>query len=225
MNRIALAAAVLCCSLGQSSVEGAEVLERELTISGSRLYYLEAGTTGDSTVLLLHGARFSSSTWRQLGTIERLAEAGHHVVALDLPGYGRSQASSLPPGAFLSRAVDELSIQKAVVVSPSMSGRFSLPLVAREPARVAGFVPVAPVGIEKWREELEKIKVPALVVWGEKDRILPLKQADVLVSALQGSAKLVLKDARHPCYLDKPEEFHKALLGFLNKLPASARQP
>ena len=89
MKRLGCLAVVvfgLQCSVGAS----AETAERELVLSGKKLHYLEAGEPGRTTMLLLHGARFSSDTWRKLGTIDKLTDAGYYVVALDLPGFGRS---------------------------------------------------------------------------------------------------------------------------------------
>lgn len=37
-------------------------------------------------VLLLHGIRFTSENWLNIGTLETLAKAGCRAVALDLPG-------------------------------------------------------------------------------------------------------------------------------------------
>ena len=138
----------------------------DVTVAGTALHYLEAGPSGPVTVLLLHGARFTSETWQELATIAELADAGHHVVAFDLPGYGNSEASKIPRDVYLSEAFEELwPGRRVVIVSPSMSGGFSLPLVARDPDSVAGYVPVAPVGIDQYREALGQVDVPTLVVW------------------------------------------------------------
>jgi pimeloyl-ACP methyl ester carboxylesterase len=42
------------------------------------------------SILLLHGARYTSSTWVDLGTLNALANAGCRAVAVDLPAHGSS---------------------------------------------------------------------------------------------------------------------------------------
>lgn len=48
--------------------------------------------------------------------------------------------------AFLERILEELGLRRPVLVSPSMSGRFALPFLLLRGDRLAGFVPIAPVG-------------------------------------------------------------------------------
>ena len=43
---------------------------------------------GAVSFLLLHGAAFSSETWRELGTLHTLAALGYTAVAIDMPGPG-----------------------------------------------------------------------------------------------------------------------------------------
>jgi pimeloyl-ACP methyl ester carboxylesterase len=100
-----------------------------------KLHWLEAGPAEGLPVLLLHGARFHSGTWKELGTLDRLAKEGFHAFALDLPGYGASP----PAGARRLDLADFLAAQKIarpVVVAPSMSGHFALPLVTAHPEQV-----------------------------------------------------------------------------------------
>lgn len=201
-----------------TAVESSEIVSRELKLQGSRLHMLTAGDPGGPGVLFLHGARFSSETWRELGTLELLARRGYHVVALDLPGFGQSEESSIPADDFLAALLPLLSDRPMVVVSPSMSGRFSLPLVAERPSYVAGFVPIAPAAIAAHLESLRRSQVPALIVWGENDELVPLRQAESLAKAMANSSKAILADAGHACYLDQPIEFHRELLQFLASL-------
>lgn len=209
-----LGAAVAILSLALAHAASAEtVRERTVDVAGTPVFVLEAGE-GTATVVLLHGGRFSSATWRQLGTLARLAAEGFHVVAVDLPGYGRTPASDLAPGRFAELLLAALSPQPVVLVSPSMSGRFSLPLLATDPASVAGFVAVAPVGIPELLPRLRGLEVPALLVWGEEDRVVPPQQADLLAAALPNSRKVILDGASHASYLDQPDRFHDELVSF-----------
>ncbi len=190
----------------------------QVTLSGKRLHLLGAGDPDAPTVLLLHGARFSAETWRELGTLELLARQGYRALALDLPGYGQSEASDLAPGKVLSTLLPLLIQRPVAVVSPSMSGRFSFPLVVDRPSYVAGFVPVAPAAIDRYAPQLEGSRVPTLIFWGRDDRLVPLKQGEKLNRVLPDSQLVVLDDASHPCYLDKPVDFHRELLQFLRGL-------
>ena len=216
-RRVALVVLLIAMSSTSPDAQPA-IATHDVSIAGAAVRYLEAGTGGAPTVVLLHGARFTSESWRELGTVTALAAAGHHVIAVDLPGFGASEATTVARDAYLPRLLDHLSPgEPVVIVSPSMSGGFSLPLVAGQPDRLRGYVPVAPVGIDTYRATLEAGAVPSLVVWGSEDALIPVSQADVLAEALGGET-LILDGAGHPAYLDAPDEFHEALLRFVGGL-------
>jgi pimeloyl-ACP methyl ester carboxylesterase len=59
------------------------------TLSVMALNTLEWGD-GDRTAVLIHGMMGDSRSWWEIGPA--LAERGYRVVAVDLPGYGRSRA-------------------------------------------------------------------------------------------------------------------------------------
>ncbi len=94
---------------------------------------------GDPDILLLHGLFIDSTLWR--AQLEPLAQLGR-VVALDLPGHGRSDVP--PPfdvrqqADVLAGALPAMGIDRAVCVGWSWGGLLSLLLALRHPARVAG---------------------------------------------------------------------------------------
>src|SRR5688500_7716898 len=62
--------------------------ERYVAANGIRLFCVEAGPTAGPLVLLVHGWPESWWSWRR--QLPVLGAAGYHAVAVDLPGYGRS---------------------------------------------------------------------------------------------------------------------------------------
>ena len=167
-------------------------------------------------MLLLHGASFCARTWQDLGTLSLLAGQGYRAVAVDLPGFGQSEPGNPDqPEVFLVQLMEQLTVDRPVLVSPSMSGGYSLPLVARHPEKLRGFVAVAPVRISHYEPELAGNQLPTLALWGSDDRIVPLDQAERLVRALPKARLVVLENAGHACYLQATAEFHRHLAHFV----------
>jgi abhydrolase domain-containing protein 14 len=192
-----------------------QVEQHDIDFRGKNLRTLRVGKPGWPEVLLLHGARFDCRNWLELGTLEVLAAAGFRAVAIDLPGYGRSSGIVAKEEEFLWLALPMLDLKQPVVVFPSMSGRFAFPLIVDHPAALKGIVPIAPVGVNDWGPKIAGKELPALVVWGESDTVVPIQQAEMLRQLLPNSEKLILGKAGHPCYQDDPEGFHAGLLRFL----------
>lgn len=177
------------------------------------------------SVLLLHGIRFSSENWLNIGTLDTLGRAGYRSVAIDLPGLGRSRSAEAPtavgqlaPAQFLKDVCEQLNMAPVVVISPSLSGMYSLPFLMQHPSLIRAYVPVAPICTEKFTaEQYQSVKVPALIVYGDQDSQLGEVSLHNL-SNLSNHKVVVMKGAGHPCYLDDPDTWHKVLLDFLSTL-------
>ncbi|XP_068109119.1 protein ABHD14A-like [Hyperolius riggenbachi] len=184
---------------------------------------LEGGPPERFTVLLLHGRSFTSKTWEDLGTLQILSEHGYRAVAVDLPGYGQSlqaQPMSSEKGRmdYMLHLIESLGTRQLVLISPSMSGLFTLPILLQNPNRLRGFVPIAPVGTKGFKpQQYKQIQVPTLIVYGTLDTNLGMQSLESL-QLLPNHTLSPLKGAGHACYMDRPEEFHSALLMFLSKL-------
>jgi len=188
------------------------------TVAGSRVHYLVAGPRDGRPVVLLHGASFRAQTWKDIGTLDELAGAAYRAYAVDLPGFGESPSAPADPSRWLGEFLDQVGIARPVVVSPSMSGSFSLPLVTSNPDRLAAFVAVAPVALAQYKDQLANITVPVLAIWGETDRVVPHSQQDLLVQSAPNARKVVIADAGHAPYMQDAAAFHAELLKFLKAL-------
>jgi len=139
-------------------------------------------------------------------------------VAVDLPGFGETPAGEADPDTFLAALLEALGLQRPVLVVPSMSGRFAFPLLAAEPARLAGVVPVAPAGLDAWLPRLAACPVPALVVWGSEDAIFAPSRADALAACFTNAEVWILDGAPHPAYLHAPDAFAERLAAFAREV-------
>ncbi|MBU3964604.1 alpha/beta hydrolase [Patescibacteria group bacterium] len=63
---------------------------------------------------------------------------------------------------------------------------------------------------------LEKIKAKTMIVWGERDRITPLRDGHFMNSKIQHS-DLVILPCNHNPHIEIPEDLSKRILDFLNK--------
>jgi len=100
-------------------------------------------------VLFVHGLGGRWQNW--LENVPRTA-VDHRAIALDLPGFGRSQTPTAPisiPGyaATLERLCDLLELDRVIVVGNSMGGLIAVEMALRFPERVRGLVLVSPAAM------------------------------------------------------------------------------
>jgi len=195
-----------------------EILDRFISVFGKNVYIQEAGDPESPVILFLHGASFTSQTWKEIGSLEFFAMHEYRPVALDLPSYGRSSRILGHRNEFLVEFLNSIGIAKTVIISPSMSGNYSLPFLVKYPDKLLGYVPVAPVGIQKYATQLRGLDVPTLALWGESDRIIPNSQADIFIQQMKNARKVILKNAGHACYMKATDEFHQQVLDFLKQI-------
>lgn len=93
-------------------------------------------------LVLLHGFTGSTETW---APSRALLGTRHRVIAVDLPGHGRSPAPAprdrLPAVAdALAATLDRLDVARAAWLGYSLGGRVALHVALRHPARVARLV-------------------------------------------------------------------------------------
>lgn len=199
--------------------------DMRVTVSEAEVYCLAAGPADGHPVLLMHGARFSSRTWLGTNTIQALVSAGYRVFSIDIPGFANSPRATVYAQSFATDLLTQLTKKPALLITPSLSGRFGFPPAIAASPQVAGWIAIAPAAIDFHKDDLTKIKLPTLVLWGSKDEVFPVSEADRLTEAIVGSKKVVLEGAGHPCYLEQPERFNEAVLAFAASVFDDATKP
>jgi pimeloyl-ACP methyl ester carboxylesterase len=124
---------------------------REVTVAGAELRYLRAGA--GRPVLFLHTLRTQLDMFG--GVLERLDRDGVELVAVDLPGHGRSSAPRVDytAGYFtgvVEQFVAQIDMHDAVLVGESIGATIALALAARRNARVSRVFAINPYDYGRW---------------------------------------------------------------------------
>jgi pimeloyl-ACP methyl ester carboxylesterase len=127
---------------------GTEFVARIVTVDGTRLRYIDAGT--GTPVIFLHGLAASMYAWRH--TLPAVKAAGFRVVAFDNRGFGGSDkpAHGYDNGSFarlLTGLMDSLRVTDAVLVGHSMGGAIAAEEAIQLPDRVRGLVLIGSAGL------------------------------------------------------------------------------
>jgi pimeloyl-ACP methyl ester carboxylesterase len=72
-----------------------------------------------------------------------------------------------------------------------------------------------------WRAA-RALRLPTLVVWGDRDKLVDPALAPRLAAAIPGSRLLVLENVGHVAMLEAPEPTARAVLGLVENLPAGS---
>lgn len=117
----------------------------ELSVDGRKAYGYSGGKAFDAglpCIVFIHGALNDHSVWTLLA--RWFAHHGHAVLALDLPGHGRSDGPPLADAEALADWVlallDAAGVRKAALVGHSMGSLIALEAAGRAPERIERLV-------------------------------------------------------------------------------------
>ncbi len=115
----------------------------ELRVDGLPAFAATGGRArdaGDPDVVLVHGAGMDRTVWTLQARY--LAHHGRNVLALDLPGHGRSGGAPLASidamAGWVLRFLDEAGCARVAIAGHSMGALVALAVAAAAPARVRG---------------------------------------------------------------------------------------
>ena len=122
--------------------------------------YVELNPEGKDTVVFIHGLGSYLKFWRY--QLDAFAAQGYRVLAVDLPGYGKSDKPASFPYTTEAMAdvvhelTRKLGASRPILVGHSMGGQTALSYALRHPEDVKALVLTSPAGFEKFsvREKL-----------------------------------------------------------------------
>ncbi|HEY9405507.1 MAG TPA: alpha/beta fold hydrolase [Pyrinomonadaceae bacterium] len=150
--------------------EGGRVMHKTIKIDGLDIFYREAGSRANPTVLLLHGFPTSSQMFRNL--MPRLA-GRYHVIAPDYPGYGNSSAPPVDKYDYtfdnFANVVDKfaqaLKLERYSLYVMDYGAPVGYRLAVRHPERVQALI------VQKgnaYEEGLREFWIPFRAYWKER---------------------------------------------------------
>jgi pimeloyl-ACP methyl ester carboxylesterase len=141
-----------------------------IAVDGVRLHYSDRGE--GSPVVLIHGNAVTGDDWNTSGVAELLLQK-HRVIIFDRPGFGYSERprghlwTAAQQAELLHKALQQLGIERPVVVGHSWGTIVALALAERHQADTAGLVLLSGYYVWTLRPDVLLVAAGALPVIGD----------------------------------------------------------
>jgi pimeloyl-ACP methyl ester carboxylesterase len=139
---------------------------------------------------------------------------------------------ALTAGRIGAAVMANQTVDNRYIAARPRARQVALALVARHPRLLApdvayeallrganrpGFYPALRACIEyDYRDRLPEIECPVLIVWGENDSVLSVRDADEYERLIKSSKKLLMRDTGHVPQVERPRTFNAELVEFLD---------
>ena len=118
-----------------------------------KISYIDQGN-GEQTIILVHGLASNAGFWRY--NIPELSKK-YRVIAVDLPGYGKSQKGNYNYSMSfyadqIKILIEELKLKNVVYVGHSMGGQIGIKLAIKYPELLSKLILASPAGFEEFQK-------------------------------------------------------------------------
>lgn len=133
------------------------------------LFFYDSKENSQPPLLMLHGLGDEADTWRHI--FHPIAE-DYHTLALDLPGFGRSDKPDVvySPQFMMDSVIglmDALNIHSAIIMGSSLGGILAHGLAVAHPERVLGLILVGGALLQEGQLEDRSLMLMQMPIIGE----------------------------------------------------------
>jgi pimeloyl-ACP methyl ester carboxylesterase len=164
------------------------------------------------------------------------------VSAAGISSASASRAPILTVGRVAAAIASYTAARHRQIARRRVTRHLGLIFVARHPSKLApdfvwegfmkgtgkpGFDDALRASLEyDFRDRLSEIGCPTLIVWGESDTVIPVRDAQEFERLIDDSRKVVMDDTGHVPMAERPRAFNDLLVDFLSETgPAETREP
>lgn len=112
--------------------------------------------------------------------------------------------------------IDDARVERYARSLREQNAEYAIAMVARQ---------VEPPNGESLADSIRFFDVPALVVWGERDPVVPVEFAHRLHAVLRGSELVIIPGVGHVPQEEEPALTARALIGFVQRVRTGATSP
>jgi pimeloyl-ACP methyl ester carboxylesterase len=133
------------------------------------LFYYDSGEKSKHNLVMLHGLGDEADTWRH---VFHSFTNDFHTLALDLPGFGRSDKPDVvySPSFFMDSVIgliDALNIHSTIIMGSSLGGILAHGLAVKYPERISGLILVGGAMLQAGQMQDRIIQLMQIPIIGE----------------------------------------------------------
>jgi pimeloyl-ACP methyl ester carboxylesterase len=172
-----------------------------------------------ASMVLVSPAGLDAKAMRREGVLRGLRRLERVLV------WGGTQVATRSEFVARRARLRRVAMQIAVHRPERLSGALMAEQI-RQGSGKAGFVAALDALTDHDIEQgLGEIRCPTLLVWGREDRLVSVRYASRLVSAIPGARCVLLDDTGHMAMLERPARFHADVDAFLAGGPVGETAP
>lgn len=190
-------------------------------LNGVRIDYYVGGS-GLPPIILVHGLNSHAGSWRKnIPSLERVRQT--FAVTMPVKSHPSVRLKAAWEAQLLDGLITHLGVPSATIVGHSLGGWVAMLYAAQHAERVCSLIleDTALLVDNNTREDsVDNIShrgIPVLILWGEKDTLIPLEVGKAVHSRIATSELKIYRNAGHVPHWEIPDEYNAAIIDFIQR--------